>query len=119
MEILDSLEVRWFFAREDSAIGTLKKCFASIPSEGDRTDHYLFTGRNDLSFKARLAAGKPAKVETKYLVGSLGAVDVAAQTTGELQRWTKLSLVATDAELTQHGSWLAVKKARQLRKFAV
>jgi hypothetical protein len=82
-------------------------------------DHYLTTDRNDLSFKARLAAGKPTKVETKYLVGSLGVVDLAPQMTGELQRWTKLSLVLDDPELKQHGAWVEVKKTRQLRKFAI
>jgi hypothetical protein len=119
MEILESLEARWFITREESAAAALQKWFASTPDEGERADHYLTTDRNDLSFKARLAAGKPTKVETKYLIGSLGVLDLAPQMTGELQRWTKLSLALNDPELKQHGAWLEVKKTRQLRKFAV
>jgi hypothetical protein len=119
MEILESLEARWFMAREGSAVAAIQKWFASAQDEGERADHYLTTDRNDLSFKARLAAGKPTKVETKYLVGSLGVLDLAPQMTGELQRWTKLSLVLNDPELKQHGAWLEVKKTRQLRKFAI
>jgi hypothetical protein len=119
MEILESLEARWFMRPEESAAAALQKWFASTPDEGERADHYLTTDRNDLSFKARLAAGKPTKVETKYLIGSLGVVDLAPQMTGELQRWTKLSLALSDPELQQHGAWLEVKKTRQLRKFAV
>jgi hypothetical protein len=119
MEILESLEVRWFMTWEQSAAAALQKWFASTPDEGERADHYLTTDRNDLSFKARLAAGKPTKVETKYLVGSLGVIDLVPHMTGELQRWTKLSLALNDPELKQHGAWLEVKKTRQLRKFAV
>jgi hypothetical protein len=118
MEILESLEARWF-VREESAAAALQEWFASTPDEGERADPYLTTARNDLSFKARLAAGKPTKVEAKYLIGSLGLVDLAPQMTGELQRWTKLSLALNDPELKQHGAWLEVKKTRQLRKFAV
>ena len=119
MEILESLEVRWFMKQEQSAAAALQKWFASTPDEGERADHYLATDRNDLSFKARLSAGKPAKVETKYLVGSLGVVDLAPHMIGELQHWTKLSLALNDPKLKQHGAWLEVKKTRQLRKFDV
>ena len=119
MEILDSLEIRWFLPPQDAATGALQEWFASVKDEGERTDDYLGTGRGDLSVKARLAAGKPARLETKYLVGALGVVDLTPSMTGDLQRWTKLSLTAGDPALKQHGSWLAVKKTRQLRKFAV
>ena len=39
--------------------------------------------------------------------------------TGELQRWTKLSLEVEDKSLHRDGAWLAVNKTRFLRKFAV
>jgi hypothetical protein len=118
MELLESLEARWFMTRVQSA-AELQKWFASTPDEGERTDHYLITNCNDLSFKARLEAGKPAKVEMKHLVGSLGVLELAPLMVGELQRWTKLSLAINDPKLKQHGGWLEVKKTRYLRKFAV
>jgi hypothetical protein len=118
MDILESLEVRWFLPRGASVAAALESWFASTKDEGERTDHYLATGRNDLNFKARLEEGKPAKVETKYLVGSLGTVELATKISGDLQRWTKLSLILNDPKLKQHGAWLAVTKRRQLRKYA-
>jgi hypothetical protein len=119
MDLLESIEVRWYLPPGASAEGKLKEWFQSTKDEGERTDDYLATGRSDLSFKARLAEGKPAKVETKYLVGSLGVVDMAPKISGELQRWTKLSLQLTDPELKKSGTWVAVKKTRQLRKYGV
>jgi hypothetical protein len=119
MEILESLEVRWFLPPGASVGTTLEGWFGSTEDEGKRIDHYLATGRSDLNFKARLEEGKPAKVETKYLVGSLGAVDLATKISGELQRWTKLSLSLNDPKLKQHGVWLEVTKRRQLRKYAI
>lgn len=119
MEILDSLEVRWFLPSNASAGPALEQWFGSTRDEGERVDHYLATRRVDLSFKARLAKGKPTKVETKYLVGSLGVVDFAPKMSGDLQRWAKLSLALDDPALQQDGAWLAVAKKRQLRKFAV
>jgi hypothetical protein len=119
MEILDSLEVRWFLPSNAPAGASLERWFGAARDEGERVDHYLATRRADLSFKARLAKEKPAKVETKYLVGSLGIVDLAPQMSGELQRWRKLSLALDDPALRRDGAWLAVAKRRRLRKFAV
>lgn len=119
MEILESLEVRWFLPPGASVDATLKKWFGSTKDEGKRIDHYLATGRSDLNFKARIEEGKPLKVETKYLVGSLGAIDLTTKISGEVQRWTKLSLLLSDPKLKQHGVWLEVAKTRQLRKYAI
>ncbi|MBO0860429.1 MAG: hypothetical protein J2P21_18510 [Chloracidobacterium sp.] len=119
MDILESLEVRWFLPSGGSVGAALESWFGSTEGEGKRIDHYLSTGRYDLNFKARLEEGKPAKVETKYLVGSLGVVDLATKISGELQRWTKLSLALNDPKLKQHGAWLEVTKTRQLRKYAI
>jgi hypothetical protein len=119
MDILESLEVRWFLPPGGSVGAALESWFGSTEGEGKRIDHYLATGRYDLNFKARLEEGKPAKVETKYLVGSLGVVDLATKISGELQRWTKLSLALNDPKLKQHGAWLEVTKRRQLRKYAI
>ena len=119
MEILDSIEVRWYLPPGASAEGELKEWFRSTKDEGKRIDDYLATGRTDLSFKARREEGKPLKVDTKYLIGSLGVVDMAPKISGELQRWTKLSLQLNDPELKKSGTWLAVTKTRQLRKYEV
>lgn len=119
MDILESLEVRWFLPPGASVDITLKGWFGSTEDEGKRIDHYLATGRCDLNFKARLEEDKLAKVETKYLVGSLGVVDLTTKISGELQRWTKLSVSLSDPELKKRGVWLEVTKRRQLRKYEV
>jgi hypothetical protein len=119
VDILDSLEVRWFLPPDSTASAVLETWFKSAAEDGARTDHYLATGRHDLGFKARIVADQPAKVETKYLLGSLGVVELAPEMFGELQRWTKLSLEIEDAKLQRAGAWLAVMKKRRLRKYAV
>jgi len=118
LDILDSLEVRWFLAEDHPTAVAARDWFASIASEGRRVDHYLLTERDDLGFKARVVENQPAKVETKYLLGSLGGVHLARGVVGDLERWRKLSLALEDAGLQRHGSWLAIEKDRRLRKFA-
>src|SRR5262245_45459323 len=119
MDILESLELRWFLPDDTPTTGALQAWFGTTVAEESRTDHYLITGRSDLGFKARLVANQPAKVETKYLVGSLGMIAARPRVTGELQRWTKLSMQFEDQALKRDGEWLAVDKTRYLRKFAV
>ena len=94
MDILESLEVRWFLPPGGSVGSDLKTWFGSTEAEGERTDHYLATGRYDLNFKARLEKDKPEKVETKYLAGSLGVVDLATKISGEARA---LELEAAEA----------------------
>jgi len=118
MDILDSLEVRWFLASGDPALLALDAWFAADTPESDRTDHYLVTERNDLGFKARLVAGQPARVETKFLVGSLGPVQLGPDAIGVLERWRKVSFVTDDADLEKEGAWLPVTKSRRLKKIA-
>src|SRR5262245_42172451 len=105
LDILESLEVRWFLPASTPALAALDKWFASTPDQGERVDHYLATGRRDLNFKARIAKAQPAKVETKFLVGSLGVIELAPNVSGELQRWTKLSLSLNDPDLRRKGTW--------------
>lgn len=119
MDILDSLEVRWFLPPDAASAVALQEWFGAREAEGKRVDHYLALGRADLTFKARLTERQPAKIEAKYLVGSLGDVRLGADMCGDLQRWSKLSLALEDASLQQQGTWLAVHKKRQLRKFLV
>ena len=119
MQIVDSLEMRWFLSTDSFTAAALDRWFAQTPSEPSRVDHYLSTGRSDLSVKARLVIGQPARVETKYLVGSLGLVEVLPAVTGALQRWRKLSVELDDPALQREGSWLTVEKDRRLRKYAV
>jgi hypothetical protein len=118
LDILDSLEVRWFFADAHPAAVAARDWFKTTVPEDRRVDHYLLTGRDDLGFKARMAEKQPTKAETKYLLGSLGAMQLAAGVAGRIERWRKLSLSLDDPELRRHGSWISVEKSRQLRKFA-
>jgi hypothetical protein len=114
MDILESLELRWFLAAGTPTTGTLPTGFGSTGAEKPRVDHYLVTGRPDLGFKARLVANDPARVETKYLVGSLGVVTIGPGLTGELQRWTKLSLEVEDKSL-QHGGHFEATRSNSFR----
>lgn len=118
MEILTSMEVRWFF---DHSKGTSARAarawFDGTPDEGERVDRYLVTDRNDIGFKARAEAGEPEKVETKYLVGSLGPTRIFDGVVGEIERWRKLSLELVDPKLEQNGTWIRVAKRRRLRKY--
>ena len=112
LEVLDSLELRWFFDNEDVPAQAF---FAETAPEPSRVDDYLETGRSDLGFKGR---GEGTKVETKYLLGSLGVVQLLPGVTGKLERWRKLSLTVDDAELEKSGDWLHVEKVRRLRRYA-
>jgi len=117
MDILESVEVRWFL-QDESATAELLKWFEKIEPERLRRDRYLLTGRGEIGFKARIPEREPAKVETKYLLGSLGPVELAPRVVGIVERWQKLSLVLEDSELEKQGQWVAVDKVRLLRKFA-
>lgn len=118
MNILESLEVRWFLHADHQTPEDWRKWYETATAEGKRVDHYLSTQREDLGFKARLIEGQPAKVETKILLGSLGAVQIAIGAMGTIERWKKLSLALDDAQLQRDGNWLAVEKDRRLRKYA-
>jgi hypothetical protein len=117
MDILESMEVRWFFRGRPSPALVLR-WFGDIQSEGERTDWYLRGKRADLGFKARLKVGDPAKAETKALLGSLGATQLAPGVHGVVERWQKLSLTVDDPDLKKHGVWVAVKKDRLLKRYA-
>lgn len=116
MDIVESAEVRWFLEGQPEA-GRVRRWFGDQSSEGERVDWYLSSGRPDLGFKARLVKGAPAKVETKYLLGAIGAVELAPGIVGNLERWQKLSLELDDPELRRRGRWIEVRKDRILLKF--
>lgn len=117
MDIVESAEVRWFLEGQPDA-GRVRRWFGDSSSEGERVDWYLSSGRSDLGFKARLVKGAPAKVETKYLLGAIGAVELAPGIVGNVERWQKLSLELDDPELRRRGRWIEVRKDRILLKFA-
>lgn len=117
MDIVESAEVRWFLEGQPDA-GRVRRWFGEGSSEGERVDWYLSSGRSDLGFKARLVKGAPAKVETKYLLGSIGAVELAPGVVGNVERWQKLSLELDDPELRRRGRWIEVRKDRIVLKFA-
>src|SRR5882724_12110012 len=73
----ESVEVRWFLPNDERVISAVHAWFKAVPAERERRDDYLNTGRDDLGFKARDIEKQPAKLETKYLIGSLNAVQFA------------------------------------------
>jgi hypothetical protein len=119
LDISSSIEVRWFL---DDASGTeataAKAWFAGVSPQRTREDRYLLTGRDDIGFKARVEGDNPAKLETKYLLGSLGPAMLHERIVGNVERWRKLSLEAHDPALEKSGEWIRVAKTRRLRKFA-
>jgi len=118
VDVLESLEVRWFLAAGDSVLGMVGPWFASAIVERGRRDDYLWTGRRDLGIKARGVDAAPTQLEVKYLVRSLGVAEVAPGMVGHLERWTKLSLPVDAPELGRRGRWVALAKERRLRTFA-
>jgi hypothetical protein len=117
VELLDSLEIRWFLTENTD---DLRDWFKAAAREGDRVDHYLMTERDDVGLKVRLVGEQPAKLETKYRLGSLGAVQIAQNVIGTIERWRKVSTRAEgDTALLQTDTWLSVHKDRRLRKLVV
>ena len=118
MEIRSSIEVRWFVDDASAEAKAARAWFRDVAPQSKREDHYLLTGRNDVGFKARVEEGLPAKLETKFLLGSLGPALLHERFVGHIERWRKLSLTATDPELEANGKWLRLTKTRRLRKLA-
>jgi len=117
MEILSSIEVRWFIGHDDPTAKAATQWFEGTPVEGSRENRYLVTGREDIAFKAPVEEGKPTKVETKYLLGSLRETQLHGAVVGDIERWRKLSLDLVDPTLERDGIWARVSKARRLRKY--
>ena len=118
MDILSSIEVRWFIDDASAEAKAARAWFQDVTPESKREDRYLLTGRNDVGFKARVEEGRPAKLETKFLLGSLGPALLHERFVGHIERWRKLSLTATDPDLEAKGEWLRLTKTRRLRKLA-
>src|SRR5262245_41751932 len=116
VDILNRVEARWFIddVHGNDAVAAMA-WFSEVTPEGQREDRYLLTGREEIGFKARVEQGKPAKVETKYLVSSLGPTPLQERIFGLVERWTKLSLDLVDPDLEKDGQWIRVAKARSLR----
>jgi hypothetical protein len=118
MDILSSIEVRWFVDDASAEAKAAKAWFHDVAPQKKREDRYLLTGRSDISFKARVEEGSQAKLETKFLLGSLGPALLHERFVGHIERWRKLSLTATDPELQAKGEWIRLAKVRRLRKLA-
>jgi hypothetical protein len=124
MDILSSIEVRWFVEATSTEAAAARAWFDGVEAQGRREDRYLLTGRSDIGFKARVEDGRPAKVETKYMTGSLGPALLHERFVGHIERWRKLSLDANDPELQQATppraghEWVRIEKKRKLRKLA-
>jgi hypothetical protein len=120
MDVVESLEMRWFLAPERAELAELEQWFAGVAAEQDgRLDHYYVDPRSpELGLKQRCEPGKPAKLELKLRTGALGAVALAPGVLGELERWTKLSLSSGAPEIAAHPQSIAVSKRRKLRKLS-
>ncbi len=118
MDILDSVEVRWFLAEDAPGLAAARAWFARVSPEPRRTDEYLLTGRGDVGFKARRIDGDPVKLETKYRLEELGPLSVGRGVVGHAERWRKLSLSAEDPKLRAQGAWRALEKKRWLCRYA-
>jgi hypothetical protein len=118
MDVLSSIEVRWFLDVTGPTAAAARAVFADVPAGGKREDRYLLTCRDDISVKARIEEGAPAKVETKYLLGSLGPMRLHENLVGNVERWRKLSLTLHDNAVANDGSWVTIAKNRRLRKLA-
>jgi hypothetical protein len=117
VEILNSLEARWFLRESTPALKLARPWFEAVSPEPRRRDEYLLTGRDDIGFKARVVEGQPIKVETKYRLQTLGDVELAPSVVGRVEGWRKLSLSLDDPELRKQGAWRGLSKARWLRRF--
>ncbi len=117
MEILDSLEVRWFFGSTAPVVARARSWFAHVSAEPRRRDEYLLTDRADVGFKARVIEAEPIKLETKYRLETTEAVQLAPNVTGHVERWRKLSVALDDPELKKAGTWRGLDKVRWLRRF--
>ena len=118
MDVVQSLEVRWFFPVESETAALLDAWFKQAPLEndGDRKDfYYVDPERPDLNAKAR--GGKQPKLEYKYRVGSIESLRLTPNIEGHVERWTKLSL-PVDGGLSQHSTIIGVSKSRRQRKFS-
>ena len=118
MDVVQSLEARWYFPVESGTAVLLSDWFKQAPLEndGDRKDfYYVDPERPDLNAKAR--GGKQPKLEYKYRVGSIESLRLAPNIEGHVERWTKLSL-PVDGGLSQYSRIIGVSKSRRQRKFA-
>jgi hypothetical protein len=107
MDVLHSLEIRWFFEVGSPLVTDLEQWFENEPLEndGDRVDlYYVDAERADLNAKAR--GGEKPKLEYKYRTGVLGSMSLAANVTGTVERWNKEARI------------IKVSKQRRQRKFA-
>ncbi|WP_437277065.1 hypothetical protein WME90_38350 [Sorangium sp. So ce375] len=114
MDILESIEVRWFLPAEDARAARLGSWFSRAFSEPPRKDRYRRLRRADLGIKKR--GGGPKSLEIKLRVCAFGSVHLSPTVLGELERWTKLCVASTDAD---DGEWMTVTKERRVRVFGV
>ncbi|NUP06603.1 MAG: hypothetical protein HOW73_11160 [Polyangiaceae bacterium] len=119
-QILESIEVRWFLSADDRNVPSLERLFDTAEDVESRSDFYAPTGREDLGVKARVSAGAPARIETKYRTASLGSREITAGVVGSIERWSKISLEVAEAERSPiEQAWRKIGKRRRRRKIAI
>lgn len=117
MDILETLEVRWFLA-DDAPLDDALRRFDGASVQARRTDLYWLTGRDDLGIKVRETPQGATLFETKYRAGSLGGLILADGLEGALERWNKISVRSEELPADRRG-WIAVTKERRMLRFAL
>ncbi len=114
MDLIDSLEVRWFLADDDPRVEALSARFAVIDVLRDepREDRYRRTGRDDLGVKVRGASGRQPKLETKTRTAALGTVTLVDGVVGVVERWRKEGERVDAERATREGEWVLTRKRR-------
>jgi hypothetical protein len=113
-----SIEIRWFFSKIDEDIYEyFKKNNLYFKDKWLRTDFYLDTGVNNISFKIR-----EGKTELKIL-GKSSILKVSEKTQGNMEQWTKWSpelkkgLNSIEKIFEKPEKFIPVQKERLLLKF--
>jgi hypothetical protein len=119
MDLLESLEVRWFFVSSHPTVAEVRDWFESVPvlHDGRRDFYYFDPHRPDLNAKERTGEDGTPKLEFKYRVGELGSTQLLPGVSGTLERWTKVSVELTSRAISSDARCVEVSKERRLRKF--
>jgi hypothetical protein len=114
-------EVRWFYwgAAPRAVLDWLGQCSNLPDAQPPRTDHYLrLPGNVSLGIKLR-----EGQIEVKRRLRQRGTAHFGENVVGVVEHWRKWSFPISAPEpdsgnwLTPVSSWIAVDKARRLRRF--
>jgi hypothetical protein len=126
MSIVHSAEIRWIIAGEVPA--EIKNWYENDPfcnREKIRVDYYLkFTGDDFIGIKLRQYADGEQNLEFKPIKKGAVSMQLPPGIAGRVDEWDKWSTEAQAAQAfsdllnPQENAWLALRKARWLRKYS-